>query len=235
CRMPASRISGKLAIRRSAASGAGSAGSEDRSVPLVARAWGAGWIHRQAAARAQRAARREHRLRLFRERDDLVGAEPEAHAGRIVRRAFFAGRSLACNQDEHAPVLVVPEAHLADLPLWLTRLEPRLGQGRIDALDALGRHHLLEPDDEGLDLRLLAGQGQRPARAAGEQEELALARLADRGDRDLVHGVELKNGHLRKTTGMWFRCRGPGEQEQKLTIQIRARRGAWRNRRCQKP
>ena len=96
---------------------------------------------------------------------------------------------------------MVPEAHLADLPLGLTRLEPRFGQGRLDALDALGRHHLLKPDDEGLDLRFLAGEGQRPAGATGEQEELALARLADRGDRDLVDGVELENGHWQQPTG----------------------------------
>src|SRR6202011_5456064 len=115
--MPARRISGSLAMSRSAASGAGSAASEDRPGTVVDRAGVAGWVHGQAAARAQRAARREHRLRLFRERDDLVGAEPEAHARRVVGRAFLAGRPLARDQDEHAPVLVVSKAHLTYLPL----------------------------------------------------------------------------------------------------------------------
>src|ERR1700737_4086543 len=108
--MPARAISGSLAMSRSAASGAGSAGSEDRPGTVVDRAGVAGWVHGPAAARAERAARREHRLRLFRERDDLVGAEPEAHARRVVCRAFLPGRSLARDQDEHAPILGVPEA-----------------------------------------------------------------------------------------------------------------------------
>ncbi len=122
-------------------------------------------------------------------------AEPEADAGRIVARALLSRGSLARNEDEHAPVLVVAQAHLADLPLRLARLERRAGDVSLSALDALRRHHLLQADEESLDLRLLAGQRERAACAAGEEEELALARLADRCDGDLVHRVELVDRH----------------------------------------
>src|SRR5260370_12728320 len=80
-------------------------------------------------------------------------------------------------------------------PLRLARLE-RCARGRFGILDALGRHHLLKAHDQGLDLRLLAGERQRAARPAGQEEELPLAGLSDRRNRDLLDRVKLENWHV---------------------------------------
>lgn len=124
-------------------------------------------------------------------------AQPEPNAGSIVG-ACLTGGALAGDEHEHVALLVVTEAHLPDLPLGLARLNARVPRGRFGAFDALRLHHLLQADYQGLDLRLLAGQGQNAARAAGEEEEVALPGLADRGDSDLVDRVELENGHRAK-------------------------------------
>src|SRR5260370_6231714 len=102
----------------------------------------AGGVHRQAAARAWWPARAQHGLGLLGERDDLLGAEPEADAGRVVDSAFLAGGALARDEHEHAPVFVVSEAHLADLPLPLAGLKPRVAGGGLDRPAALERDHV---------------------------------------------------------------------------------------------
>ncbi len=162
-------------------------------------------------------------------------AEPEPDARRVIAGAFLAGRPLARDQNEHAAVLVVPETHFADLPLRLAGLQAGLTRCRCDRFETLRLDHLLEPDEERLDLRFLATQSERPPRAAGEQEKLALPRLADRRDGDLLRRVELEDGHLPKPTGSGFRGPRHGEEDQELKIEIRADNRAWRNHRCRKP
>src|SRR5487761_1031895 len=128
--MPTSSRSGSSTRRRSIASP--SRGTfcdrpvlEDRPGTVEHRARVAGWIHRQAAPRAQRAPGGQDVLSLLGEGHPLLMAEPEANAGRVLRRrAVLAGGGLARHQDEHLAGLVVAETHLADLPLRLTR-----GQG----------------------------------------------------------------------------------------------------------
>ena len=164
----------------------------------------AGGVHGEAAARAKGTARAQHGLGLLGEGDDLLVAEPEADAGRVIAGAFLAGGPLACDQNEHVAVFVVPETHLADLPLRLAGLQSRLTTCRCDSFETLRLDHLLEPDDERLDLRFLTAQRERPPRAAGEQEELAPPWLADRRDGDLLRRVELEDGHLQKPTGKLF-------------------------------
>src|SRR5579864_2198544 len=166
---------------------------EDGSGAIHDRARMAGRVHGQPAARAERAPRGQHGLSLLGEGDDLLVAEPEADAGRIVAgggswllAGFRRGRTLAGHEYEHAPGFVVAEAHLADLPLRLAGdVLARLGR-RLGLVDALSLHHLVQADDEGLDLRFLAGESEGVARAAGEEEEPALARLADGRDGDAV-------------------------------------------------
>src|SRR5207302_4963692 len=94
--------------------------SEDRAGTVVDRARVAGGVHRQAAARAQRAAGGEHALGLLREVGRLLVAEPEADAGRLLARSLVARRAFARDEDEHAPVLVVPQPHLVLLQLRLS-------------------------------------------------------------------------------------------------------------------
>ncbi len=149
--------------------------------------------------------------------------------------AFLAGRALARDQNEHAAVLVVPETHFADLPLGLAGLQARLTRCRCDPFETLRFDHLLEPDEERLDLRFLAAQSERPPRAAGEQEELAPPWLADRRDGDLLRRIELEDGHLSKPSWMVFRGPKHGEEDQELKIEIRADNRAWRNHKCRKP
>src|ERR1700757_4799235 len=101
--------------------------SEDGSGTVHDGAWGAGGVHRESAARAERAARRDHLLRLQGEVGGLAVAQPEANRGPIV--GTLAGRRgaltldgalrLAGDEHEHLPPLVVAEAHLSDLPLGL--------------------------------------------------------------------------------------------------------------------
>ena len=91
--------------------------------------------------------------------------------------------------------LVVAQAQLSNVPLGLARLQRRRHRRPLSHLDALCLHHLAKTDDEGLDLRLLAGQGQLTSGAAGQEEELALSRLAESSHRDPVDGVELVDGH----------------------------------------
>ena len=97
---------------------------------------------------------------------------------------------------------MVAEPHLTDLPLGLARrlagIVHRLGR-LLRRLDLLSLQHLVEPDDQGLQLRLLACQRQRPAGAGGEEEEAALAGLAHGRDGDAVHRVELVDRHRLKT------------------------------------
>src|ERR1700674_1345017 len=124
------------------------------------------------------------RLRFLRERDDLVVAEPEPNARGVAlvggarrapgRRFLLTDRSLARDQDEHPASLVVAKPHLADLPFRLPWYEPTGRPGVFGHGDSLRLHHLVQPDDQGLDLRLLARQGQLAAEAAGDEEELAL-------------------------------------------------------------
>src|ERR1700686_1274180 len=172
------------------------AASEDRPRPMGYRAWVAGGVHGQSAARAQRPPCREHRLGMLRKRHHLVVAEPEPNAGRlIVPRVILADRDLAGDQDKHAPRLVVAEPHLCHLPLRLTRYEAGGGTGMFRRRDALRLHHLVQPDEQSLDLRLLAGGGRLAPRAGGQEEELALARLADGGHGDVLHWVKLEDRH----------------------------------------
>src|ERR1700686_1411857 len=172
------------------------AASEDRPRAIGYRAWVAGGVHGQSAARAQRPPRREHRLGLLRKRHHLVVAEPEPNAGRlIVRRALLADRDLAGDQDKHAPRLVVAEPHLCHLPLRLTRYEAGGGTGMFRRRDALRLHHLVQPDEQPVTLRLPAGGGQLAPGAGGQEEELALARLADGGHGDVLHWVKLEDRH----------------------------------------
>src|SRR6059036_3217162 len=72
----------------------------------------AGGIDGKPASRAQRTSRRDDGLGLLGEREDLVVAQPEAHAGSVVAcgLGLLAGRALARDQDAHAPRLVVAEA-----------------------------------------------------------------------------------------------------------------------------
>src|SRR2546428_12425535 len=98
-------MSGSRASRRSVAS----TESEDRSGTVVDRARVAGGVHRQPAARAQRAARGQHALGLLGEFGRLLVAEPEAHARSLVARALVARRAFAGDEGEHAPLLVVTE------------------------------------------------------------------------------------------------------------------------------
>src|SRR6267378_3523724 len=225
-------MSGSCASKRSVGS---AEESEDRAGTVFDRTRVAGGVHRQPAAWAQRAAGGQHALGLYGEFGRLLVAEPEAHARSLLARARVARRAFAGDQDEHAPVLVVAQSHFTDLPLGLAGQERAAARSRVHAFDALVGHHLLQADEEGLDLRLLARQRERAAGPAGEQEELARPRLADRRHGDVVDRVELEDGHLPKTTGMWFRLRIGGEENRELTIEMRARHGAWRNRRCRKP
>src|SRR5207245_9028667 len=116
----------------------------------------------------------------------LGAAGHEAHARGLAARALVARRAFAGDEDEHAPLLVVTEPHLAHLPLGLAGQERATAGGRVRAFEALGGHHLLEPDEQGLDLRLLAGEREGSSGPTGEKEELARSRRAGRRDGGLV-------------------------------------------------
>src|ERR1700674_491097 len=202
-------MSGSLASRRSVAwtfrwgprdSGAGEAlALEDRPGTVGDRAGMAGGIDRQPAARAQRPACGEHLLRLFGEGNNLLVAQPEADARRVCLGGLLAGGRLAGDQHEHAPRLVIPEAHLSNLPFRLPGHERRVTRLPLRHLDALCLHHLVKADDQRLDLGLLARQRERAATAAGQEEEPPLAGLSDGRDRDLIHRIELEDRHWFKT------------------------------------
>src|ERR1700737_3778344 len=197
---PSTFMSGSPHRRRSASSASGTRPreSEDGPCAIHDRARVAGGIHGQAASGAQRAARGEHRLSLLGEVDDLLGTEPEADAGDVVclRWLLLAGSRFARDQHEHVAAFVVSQADLPDLPLRLARFGARVAWGfLLGALDALLLQHLVQPDDQGLDLRLVAAERHGAPRAGGQEEELALAGLSDRRHGDLVARVELEYGH----------------------------------------
>jgi hypothetical protein len=169
----------------------------------------AGRIHGQTAARAQGPARAQHGLRLLGEGDDLLGAQPEADAWGVVAGALLAGCALARDEDEHAPIFVVPEPHLADLPLRLAGLKARIRSGGGDPLDALVRDHLLEPDYERLDLRFLAAERQRPPGTARKQEELAPAAATAM----CSVGSSSKMGIYKSLAGRGFDAQGMGNKK----------------------
>src|SRR4029077_9976316 len=101
-------MSGSSARRRSVSA------LEDRPRAIGDRAGVAGWVHRESAAGAERASGGQDGLGLFGKGDDLVVAEPEAHAWRTSRGGLFAliaRRALAGNEDEHPARLMVAEAH----------------------------------------------------------------------------------------------------------------------------
>src|SRR5947199_8183805 len=110
------RTSGRSTSRRSAT-------SEDGPCTVHDRAWVAGRVHGEAASGAERPPRGQDGLGLFRKRDHLVVAEPEAHRWGIFvgweRFTRIAGGRLAGDEDEHLAGVVVAEPHLADLPLGL--------------------------------------------------------------------------------------------------------------------
>ena len=148
--------------------------------------------------------------------------QPEAHARRIVvRRSFsrLAHRPLAGDQDEHLARLVVAQAHLPDLPLGFTRhlAGRRFVGGALRPFDLLGFEHLMEPQDERLELGLLAAQRQGPPRACGEEKKSSLAGLTDRRDGNAVDGIEFVNGHPSKSVGAGWFC-GPGTGEEEIHI-----------------
>ena len=121
--------------------------------------------------------------------------EPEPDRRRVVarrcRRRFLRPGRFARDQHEHLALGVVAQAHLGHLPLGLAWLQaPDGGLLALD-LDALRVHHLVQPHDQGLDLRLLAGQCQRPALARSHEEELAVTGLSDRRQGDRLDRVEL--------------------------------------------
>src|SRR5207302_7239012 len=182
--------------------------SEDRPGTVHDRTGMAGGIHWQTTSRAKWPAGGKHRLSLLREGDHLVVAEPEAHARRVVRgrRLCRLGRlgrgSLARDQDDHLAGLVIAQAHLADLPLGLVRLgAAQRGLRRLlRRFDLLGLEHLVQAQEEGLDLGFLTSERQRPPRPGRKEEETALAGLADRGDYDAVDRVELGYRHRQKPT-----------------------------------
>src|SRR5256885_13529330 len=167
------RTSGRSTSRRSET-------SEDGPCTVHDRAWVAGRVHGQAASRAERPPRGQDGLGLFRKRDHLVVAEPEAHRWGIVGEGSLtriAGSRLAGDEDEHLAGVVVAEPHLADLPLGPAGprvVGSRLG-GALRSLDLLCLHHLVNTDEEGLELRLLAAQGERPPRPRGEEKKPPLA------------------------------------------------------------
>src|SRR6266581_4988886 len=121
---------------------------EDRPGTVENRARMAGGIHRQPAAGTQWPPGGQHALRLFRECDDLLMAEPEANARRLLGfcRAVLAGRR-ARHQNEHLAGFVIAEPHLADLPFGLAGRERRLARGTLDKLDPLGLQHLVKAND----------------------------------------------------------------------------------------
>src|SRR5258708_33218315 len=99
----------------------------------------AGGIHGEAAAWAKGTARAQHGLGLLREGNDLLVAEPEPDARRVIAGAFLAGRPLARDQNEHAAGLGVPETPFADLPLPLARLPAARTRCRCDPSQTLRR------------------------------------------------------------------------------------------------
>jgi len=105
---------------------------------------------------------------------------------------------------------VVAKPDLAHLPLGLAWREGSRARRPVRHLDALRLQHLVEADDEGLDLGLLASERERPAPAFGKQEEAALAGLADRRHRYVVNRVELEYGHTinsKSRGGIGARCK----------------------------
>src|ERR1035437_5852712 len=214
-------MSGSSARRRSIASASWGApcerpGLEDRPGTVADRARVAGGVDRKSAAWAQWAPRRQDRLGLLGERDHLLMAEPEADTGRVLRRAVLAGCRLAGHQDEHPPLFVIAQAHLANLPFRLAGREGSLARRPLRHLDPLRLHHLMEAHDQCLDLDLLAAQGERSAPAFGQQKELPLARLADRRHAYLVNRVELEDWH-------WVNTKSRGALREACKLE----RGGW--------
>src|SRR5258708_2539031 len=203
--MPSSSSSGSSTRRRSIRSASWGRSferprSEDRPGTVENRARMAGGIHRQAAAWAQGAPCGQQVFRLFRESDDLLVAEPEANARGVLGLRLLAGGGLAGYQDEHLACFVVAETHLADLPLGLPGREPSLAGNAFRALDPLGFEHLVEANDQSLDLGLLARERQGASPPFGEQEEAPLAGFPDGSHSDVIDRIELEDGHWSKGT-----------------------------------
>jgi hypothetical protein len=99
---------------------------------------------------------------------------------------------------------VIAKTQLAHLPLRLARHHPAGGPRVFRGGDALRFHHLVQPEEQSLDLGLLARKGQLATGAAGQEEELALTGLADGGHRDAVDRVELEDRHTTKPRAACF-------------------------------
>ncbi len=108
---------------------------------------------------------------------------------------------------------MIAETHLADLPFGISRRERTVARRPLSHLDPLRLEHLVDANYQGLDLRLLTGQRQRPPPALGEQEEAPLAGLPDGSHRDVIDRIELEDRH-------WFKTKSRGG------VQPASKRGA---------
>src|SRR5215472_10072025 len=165
--------------------------SKDRPGAIASGARVAAWVDGEPAVGTGRATGREHALGLRGERLHLLGGGPEAGGGQLLRVVVLVLGRLPGDDDEPLPVLVVPEAELADAPLGLSGLRRRdLGLLRSRP-EPLGLEELPDADDQALDVELLAVQDEGVAAAGCGQEELAPTGRTDRADADPVDRVEV--------------------------------------------